>query len=233
MKKLENTLDNLQKELKLNFQDQELLQQAFTHRSFLNEEGKHRMSNERLEFLGDAILQFVVSRYLYRTYPKHQEGLLTNFRSSIVKTETLSGISSELNFGEYLYLSHGEEKGGGRKNSSLLADTFEAFLGALFLDQDVGAVESFLVRVLFPKIPHIIEIQLHADYKSRLQEIVQEYSDLPPTYKVIKTEGPDHAKRFWVTVVIKDKEHEVGTGKSKQEAEQNSAAKTLEQMGKL
>ena len=224
---------NLLKQLNLTFNKPSLLEQAFTHRSYLNEAGKNRESNERLEFLGDAILSFLVSLHLYHTYPKHPEGLLTNLRSSIVKTETLSETAQALNLGSYLFLSHGEEKSGGRTNPSLLADTFEALLAAVYLDKGLPEAERFLSVVLFPQIAEIIEKQLFSDYKSRLQEIVQEFSASAPTYRVVKTDGPDHAKHFWVIVVIDDKEKETGTGRSKQEAEQNAAYKTLEKMGKL
>lgn len=225
----QSLLDKLQ----ITFTNISLLEEAFTHRSYLNEAGKDRKSNERLEFLGDAILSFLVSHHLYLSYPHHPEGVLTNLRSTIVKTETLSSISDELKFGDYLLLSHGEEKGGGRHNPSLLADTFEAFLAALFMDQGLTAAKNFLKLILIPKIPEILANQLYADYKSKLQEIVQEYSKSPPTYKVVKTEGPDHAKLFWVMVVIDGDEKETGTGKSKQEAEQMAAAKTLEKMNKI
>lgn len=223
----------LLKKINFQFKNRALLEESFTHRSYLNEGGKERNSNERLEFLGDAVLSFLISKYLYAMYPDYPEGLLTNLRSTIVKTESLADIAGELDLGTYLYLSHGEEKGGGRNNPSLLADTFEAFLAAIFLDQGLAKASEFLENSFFPKIGQIIESQIHADYKSKLQEIVQEYTKAPPTYKVVKTEGPDHAKLFWVTVVIDGKEQEVGTGKSKQEAEQMSAAKTLEKMGKI
>lgn len=219
-------------QLNVTFKNPDLLTEAFTHRSFLNEAGKNRASNERLEFLGDAILSFLVSRYLYVTYPEQPEGILTNLRSTIVKTETLSDMAQKLSLGSFLFLSRGEEKGGGRTNPSLLADTFEALLGAIYLDQGLEAAERFLGAVLFPKIPEILASQLYTDYKSKLQEIVQEFSASPPTYKVVKTEGPDHAKNFWVTVVIDGREAEQGTGRSKQEAEQEAARRQLEKMGK-
>lgn len=224
---------SLLEKLDIQFKQPDLLFEAFTHRSYLNEGGRKLKSNERLEFLGDAILSFLVSHHLYTKYPQEPEGMLTNLRSSIVKTETLSSISQELLLGKYLMLSHGEEKGGGRTNPSLLADTFEAFLGAIFLDQGLAASEKFLGRFLFQKIPEILDKRLHTDFKSTLQEIVQEYSDFPPTYKVIKTEGPDHAKTFWVSVVIDGKEAQTGVGRSKQEAEQVAAQATLENMGKI
>ncbi len=219
--------------LGLSFHDLRLLEEAFTHRSYLNEAGKDRRSNERLEFLGDAILSFLISEYLFNTYSEYPEGVLTNIRSTIVKTETLASMAESLELGKYLFLSKGEEKGGGRSNPSLLADTFEALLGSLFVDQGLSAVKNFLSHILIPKVSEIVSRQLNTDYKSRLQELVQEFSPTPPTYKVIKALGPDHAKQFWVTVVVDAKEQEIGTGKSKQEAEQQAAAKTLEKMGKI
>jgi len=219
--------------LKVTFKNPQLLEEAFTHRSYLNEAGRARSSNERLEFLGDAILSFLVSHHLYDIYREHPEGILTNLRSTIVKTETLSDISQRLGFGQYLLLSKGEEKGGGRTNPSLLADTFEAFLGALFLDQGLTVAQKFLRQELFLLIPDILSKELNSDYKSKLQETVQEFSNMPPTYKVIKTEGPDHAKHFWVRVVVDGVEKEEGVGKSKQEAEQAAAAATLASMGKI
>jgi ribonuclease-3 len=227
-----NHFQPLLEKLKLEFKNQKLLVTAFTHRSYLNEGGKNLSSNERLEFLGDAVLSFLVSEYLYTRYPQHPEGDLTNLRSTVVKTETLSDISSGLQFGKYLLLSHGEEKGGGRTNPSLLADTFEAFLGAIFMDQGISKSRIFLGDVLFTKMASIIEAKLHTDFKSRLQEIVQVASDLPPTYRVTKTFGPDHAKQFWVTVVVDGIQKETGVGRSKQEAEQDAARLTLEKMGK-
>lgn len=224
---MNNHFQPLLDKLSLKFINADLLMESFTHRSYLNEGGKNRASNERLEFLGDAILSFLVSHHLFTLYPDLPEGKLTNFRSTIVKTETLSMLAGELAFGKYLLLSKGEEKGGGRTNSSLLADTFEAFLGAVFLDQGLDAAKQFLSQVLYPRIADILKTQLHSDYKSALQEIVQVDSNMPPVYKVVKTDGPDHAKTFWVVVVIDGKEYETGEGKSKQEAEQQAARLTL------
>jgi len=219
--------------LGVTFSDEQLLKTAFAHRSYLNEAGKDWESNERLEFLGDAILAYVVSAFLYRKYPEQPEGVLTNMRSTMVKTGTLASIAEELNFGSYLYLSKGELESGGASNPSLLADTFEAFLGALYLDQGLAAAEEFLNRILLARASQILDKQLNSDYKSKLQEIVQTFSRVAPTYRVTKTEGPDHAKTFWVAVVVDGMEKETGTGQSKQEAEQDAAAKTLEKMGKL
>ncbi len=226
-------IDKLEKSFKLNFSNKYLLTTAFTHRSYLNEAGKDLSSNERLEFLGDAILSFIVSSYLYQKYPSQKEGSLTNMRSTIVKTKTLAEIAKNLKFGDYLLLSRGEEDGGGRTNPSLLADTFEAFIGALYLDQGLDATQKFLNQILLSQVAQIMKKELHTDYKSQLQEVVQMFSKSAPTYKVVKTKGPDHAKSFWVTVVVDGIEKEVGTGQSKQDAEQQAAAKTLEKMGKL
>ncbi len=224
---------SLQKTIGIRFTNEEILKQAFMHRSYLNEHRQVRQSNERMEFLGDAILSFLTSKYLYLTYPTFPEGILTNIRSSLVKTASLGSIASELGFGEVLLLSRGEEESGGRKNPSLLADTFEAFLGAVFLDQGISAVEKFLETHLFPKAQSIVESKSYVDFKSLLQEIVQEKSRISPTYRVIKTEGPDHNKTFWVEATIAKQVIGRGTGKSKQQAEQNAAENALVEIEKF
>lgn len=223
---------DLQKTIGIQFKNVALLKQAFTHRSYLNENRQFPTSNERMEFLGDAILSFLTSHFLFQTYPNYPEGLLTNVRSSLVKTTSLGAIARELKFGELLFLSKGEEESGGRNNTSLLADTFEAFLGALFLDQGMRAVKGFLDAHLFPKASAIVREKAYVDFKSLLQEIVQEKSRISPTYRVKKTEGPDHAKIFWVEAVAGSAVIGSGIGKSKQEAEQQAAANALAGMGK-
>ena len=227
------TFETLQKTLGVTFTQQELLKQAFYHRSYLNEARHIKESNERLEFLGDAILSFLSSEYLYTTYPDYPEGTLTNIRSSIVKTQSLGNTAQELRFGELLFLSHGEEEGGGRKNISLLADSFEAFLGALYLDQGIVQAKMFLTNHLFPKIAHIIETKSYIDFKSYLQEIVQEDSKISPTYEVTHAEGPDHDRTFFISVKVNEQQLGKGQGKSKQEGEQAAAKDALEKMGKL
>lgn len=226
------TFDELQTNLNIHFKDEKLMHAAFVHRSYLNEVKEQRESNERLEFLGDAILSFLSSDYLYKKYPEYPEGTLTNIRSGLVKTKSLSETSKELGLGELLFLSRGEEDSGGRNNASLLADTFEALLGALYLDQGIEAARVFLERVLFPKVTNIVENKTYIDFKSLLQEIVQEESRISPTYTVIKTEGPDHAKTFWVEVLVGNTVLGQGMGKSKQEAQQAAAAQALEKRGK-
>lgn len=227
------TFEQLQKNIGFTFKNPELLKLAFIHRSYLNEDKKAKSSNERLEFLGDSILSFLTSRYLYLTYPQYPEGVLTNVRSALVKTKSLSDVAKGLKLGELLFLSHGEEDSGGRINDSLLADVFEALLGAIFLDSSIVEVETILTKFLFVHTPKIIESKSYIDYKSLLQEIIQENSRISPVYRVTKSEGPDHAKTFWVEVVAGDKVLGEGNGKSKQNAEQTAARSALEKMGKL
>ncbi len=223
---------DLSKTLKINFHNPDLLRLAFVHRSYLNEAKEARESNERLEFLGDAVLSFLTSHYLYQTYPNYPEGILTNIRSSLVKTKSLSDVAKQLHLGEMLFLSHGEEESGGRNNPSLLADVFEALLGAIFLDQDIDTCQRFLKTYLFSKTQDIVEKKTYVDYKSLLQEIIQEELRVSPVYRVVKSEGPDHAKTFWIEAFAGEKLIGSGNGRSKQEAEQAAAAAALEQIGK-
>lgn len=227
------TFEELQTTIGMQFQNPDLLKQAFFHRSYLNEAKHVRESNERLEFLGDAVLSFLTSDFLYASYPHYPEGTLTNIRSSLVKTTSLSRIAQTLSLGELLFLSHGEEDSGGRTNQSLLADTFEALLGAIYLDSGIEKAKQFLSNHLFPNAKEIVEKKTYVDYKSLLQEIIQEQSRISPTYRVIKSEGPDHAKIFWMEAVAGDKNLATGSGKSKQEAEQEAAYNALEKMGKI
>lgn len=227
------TFDELQKSTNINFSNKGLLRQAFIHRSFLNEDKTTRESNERLEFLGDAILSFCTSQFLYKTYPNYPEGTLTNIRSSLVKTTSLSDAAKNLHLGDLLLLSHGEEDSGGRNNLSLLADCFEALLGAIYLDQGIDVVRTFLETHLFPNAQTIIDQKSYIDYKSLLQEIIQEESRISPTYRVTKSEGPDHAKTFWIDAVVGEKILGSGEGKSKQEAESDAAKNALEKTGRL
>ena len=218
----------LLKELGITAKSEPLIKQAFIHRSYLNEAKKNLESNERLEFLGDSILSYLVSDYLYRTFPSFPEGQLTNLRSSMVKTGTLAEISGELHLGTHLVLSRGEEEGGGRKNISILADTFEAFLGALYIDQGIAPGIKILERFLFPKLTQIMKHKLYKDAKSSFQEIVQEQVKASPEYKVMEEKGPDHAKIFTVGVYVDKKLRGKGLGKSKQEAETAAAYQALE-----
>lgn len=227
------TFDQLQETIGVTFKDQNLLKQAFYHRSYLNEAKQIKHSNERLEFLGDAVLSFLTSRFLYESYPDYPEGILTNVRSSLVKTTMLSEIASTLKLGELLFLSHGEEASGGRTNQSLLADVFEALLGAMFLDQGIEVCKQYLSTYVFPRAEGIVQNKAYIDYKSYLQEIIQQDSRVSPTYEVVRSEGPDHARTFWVEAHAGGVLLGSGSGKSKQEAEQAAALASLEKKGKI
>lgn len=211
------------------FHNQLLLTTALTHRSALNEHlSAASESNERLEFLGDAVLELASSRFLFDAYPDRPEGDLTSFRSALVKTTTLAQVAKDLSLGQQLFMSKGEERGGGRENDSLLADTFEAVLGALYLDQGYQAALDFLQLHLFPKFESIFQQGLYKDPKSTLQERAQARGFAAPEYQVIKEEGPDHDKSFTVAVVINGTSYAQGSGKSKQQAHQAAAEQALE-----
>ncbi len=225
---MSNNVQKLEQALNLQFKNSRLLEEALVHRSYLNENTNKTISNERLEFLGDAVLELLVSKYLYTHYPEFSEGKLTNLRSSVVNTKSLAEIAQSINLGDYLRLSKGEEISGGRSNKSLLADVFEAVLGAMFLDQGLAPVEVFLENHLLPLIDNIVKTGEYNDYKSILQEKVQEKHRVTPLYKVFKEEGPDHDKTFFSAVYIENKKLGEGSGKSKQEAEQEAARSDLE-----
>ncbi len=227
-----NDFSNLSKTLGISFKNKNLIRQAFVHRSFLNETDEIPTSNERLEFLGDSILSFLVSDYLYLHYPDFPEGELTNIRSSLVKTATLAEVSRKLGLGNYLMLSKGEEEGGGRQNTSILADTFEALLGAIYLDQGLTKVRELVENFLFPCLSTILSQKTYKDAKSVFQELVQDKIKISPVYKVLAESGPDHAKEFKVGVFVNNVLHGEGSGKSKQEAEMKAAKAALEKWRK-
>lgn len=212
------------------FNNQKLFIQAFTHRSYLNETKEKTESNERLEFLGDSIVSFVVSEYLFQQYPQFNEGLLTNLRSLLVNTKSLASLAKELNFGKLLRLSKGEEESMGRQNQSLLADCFEAYIGALFLDQGIDAVKLFLSETLLCRADEFVKKNALKDPKSLLQEQAQAQKLISPVYKVLKEEGPAHSKIFTIGVYVEDKLLGKGKGKSKQVAEEDAAEEALEKM---
>lgn len=214
------------------FKNPKLFSQAFIHRSYLNESKEHVESNERLEFLGDSILSFVVSDHLYKTYPDFDEGILTNLRSLVVNTKSLAKTAKRLGFGDSLMLSKGEEDSKGRENDSILANTFEAVIGAMFMDQGIESVRTFLFKVLIPEIEVYVEKKVFKDPKSLLQEYVQARKQNSPAYKVLHEEGPAHAKHFTIGVFVQDQLVGQGQGKSKQEAEEHAAEQALEKIGK-
>lgn len=205
-----------------------IYKQAFTHRSYLNESNTKEGSNERLEFLGDAVLSFITSSYLYEERVFDNEGDLTNLRSYIVKTESLSKAAKSLNLGKFLRLSKGEELTGGRENIQLLANTYEALLGAIYLDQGLKEASEFVYKTLIPYFQKEINSGPPKDAKSRLQELAQEITKQSPKYKIIKTSGPDHAKKFSVGVYLQGKLIGQGEGMSKQVAEEKAALMGLE-----
>ncbi|MFQ5661654.1 MAG: ribonuclease III [Candidatus Paceibacteria bacterium] len=213
----------------ITFKDKDLLMQAFLHRSYLNENKGLKMDhNERLEFLGDAVLELVVTEYLYSKYPKKPEGDLTSYRAALVNTSTLSTVATGLSMNDYLLLSKGEAKDTGRARQYILANTFEAFVGALYLDQGYEKAKDFIAQNLFPLTDEIVEKGLWQDAKSRFQEIAQEKENTTPQYKTVQEIGPDHAKNFVVGVYLNEEEVGKGEGKSKQEAEQAAAQNALE-----
>jgi ribonuclease-3 len=215
--------------LNLEFTNKALLQRALTHRSYLNENPDYPLEdNERLEFLGDAVLDFITGEYLYHRFPEMAEGRLTNLRSALVRTERLAHYAVQLNLGEFLFLGRGEEDSGGRKRPAILCDAFEALIGALYLDQGIEAVQKFVQKIIEPSLVEILASDADKDAKSQLQEIAQSHFQLTPTYRTIKEQGPDHAKEFTVEAVIGDKIYGVGEGFSKQSAAQAAAQRALD-----
>jgi ribonuclease-3 len=216
----------------LNFGNKELLKTAFVHSSYVNEVGDESQDdNERLEFLGDMILGFVVSEMLYCRYPEAREGELTAMRAGLVKREALARFARRLNLGDFLFLGHGEEESGGRKRSATLCATFEAVVGAIYLDLGMDAVRSFVLPVVSIDLERETREALHKDPKSRLQEWSQGKFGALPRYKQVDHTGPDHAKTFMFQVIIQDVRHGVGQGASKQEASQAAAAMALNRLG--
>ncbi|MBO2534538.1 MULTISPECIES: ribonuclease III [Rummeliibacillus] len=213
----------LQDQLKLHFDNPNLLYNAFTHSSFVNEHRRKLFEdNERLEFLGDAVLELTVSKFLFLKFPKMTEGELTKLRAAMVCEPSLVIFANELNFGRYVLLGKGEEITGGRERPALLADCFEAFIGALYLDQGLETVVGFLEQVVFPKVElgafsHVM------DFKSQLQEMVQQNNSGTLHYEIIKENGPAHNRTFVSQVLLNNQELGVGNGKSKKEAEQKAA----------
>lgn len=218
-----------------NFKNKSLLEQAFIHRSYLNElRGKKNVksldSNERLEFLGDSVIALLTSEFLYKKFSNLAEGKLTNLRSFLVKTQTLSKVARELSLGQYLKLSRGEQNAG-PDNPTLLANTFEAVVGAIFLDGGLKTAKTFLTQVLFPKIHEGIDTYyIYKDNKSLLQETIQKDKKATPIYKVLASEGPDHKRIFTVGVFVERRLLGKGRGISKQEAEQAAAAAALQNL---
>ncbi len=214
------------------FKDQQLLEQAFTHRSYLNENrtagAEH---NERLEFLGDAVLELVVTEFLYAKYPEKPEGELTSYRAALVNTQSISEAATNLGMNDYMLLSRGESRDTGRARMIILANAFEALIGAIHLDQGYDAAKQFIAEQLFHKTDDVVSKKLWQDAKSKFQEISQEKAGATPTYQMLDQSGPDHDKTFLVGVYIRDERVATGEGRSKQEAEQAAAEKALQAKG--
>lgn len=223
---MNQNLTKLQDLIGYQFKNPSLLATALTHRSCLNEPDV-KESNERLEFLGDAVLELVITNFLYHQRPADPEGILTAARSAVVKTQSLSTIAKTINLGEYLKMSRGEAASGGRENPSLLEDAFESLVGAIYEDGGLESASTFLYKYIIPFAKEILTTNQLKDAKSLLQEKVQSMGYNSPTYKVISEKGPDHNKIFQVEVVVNNQPKGVGTGKSKQEAEQQAAQVTL------
>lgn len=221
------SLDSLEKKIKIDFKKKELLKRAFIHRSYLNETKEELVSNERLEFLGDAVLEFVVSLYLYQKYAKLAEGKLTALRSHLVCTSTLFMVAKELELGDYLFLSKGEEESKGRENQSILANTVEALIGAIYLDRGLETARKFIKKNILSKTKIFLEKGVTYDYKSKFQEKVQAKTKKSPFYKVLCEKGPDHKKEFKVAVLVDGEVYGIGKGGSKQRAEQQAAKEAL------
>ncbi len=216
------------------FKDKKLLEQAFIHRSYINETSGNKLShNERLEFLGDAVLELVVTDFLYKKYPGCDEGELTAYRSALVNANIVGEVAAEINMNEYLLLSKGESKDTGKARTYILANTYEAYVGALYLDQGYDFAESFISKTLLIKIEKIVKQKLWRDAKSLVQEKAQEYVGLTPSYKVLHEAGPDHDKHFTIGIFFGNDRIAEGKGKSKQEAEQVAARNALENKGWL
>jgi len=212
----------------VDFKDKNLLRQAFTHRSYLNENPSLGLEqNERLEFLGDAVLELAITEYLYKKYPKKTEGEMTALRAALVNSITLSEIANSLNIGDLMLLSKGEAKSLGKARQYILANAFEALLGAIYLNGGYEETFSFLEKNLFGKIEEVIEKKLWIDAKSLFQEKAQELESATPSYKVLAESGPDHEKVFTMGVFLGDELIAEGKGDSKQEAEQDAARKAL------
>lgn len=231
-----DNINSLEQKIKIIFKNKKLLTEALTHRSYLNENGNSKNihnHNERLEFLGDAVLELVVTEFLYDRYKDFSEGTLTSLRSALVKTESLAFEASRINLGEHIFMSKGEEQTGGRTRPYILANSLEALIGAIYLDRGYQEAFEFIKRYICYKIEDIIKQRLDIDSKTKFQEIAQESTKITPFYDLLNSSGPDHNKTFEMGVYLNNFLFGKGYGKSKQEAEQNAATEALKNWEKL
>ena len=223
-------IGNLEKIIDVKFKNIDLLKQALTHRSYLNEHPDFKIGhNERLEFLGDAVLEIIVTEFLFVNFPDKPEGELTNWRASLVNAKMLYQVASELGFEKYLMLSKGESRDRDSKaRQYILANSVEAIIGAIYLDQGIEPAKRFIFKNIVKNLDDIVKRKAYVDPKSRFQEVSQEVCGITPSYKVLKEEGPDHAKKFTVGLFLDEELVAIGDGTSKQEAQTNAAEKGLE-----
>jgi len=226
-----NNLAELEERMEITFDKMELLELAFVHKSFINENSGVIESNERLEFLGDAVLELVVTQYLYNTYPDTNEGVLTNWRSALVKGKNLAHVARGLKLGSHLKLSKGEDSSGGRDKDYILANTTEAVIGAIYLDKGYEVAKGFIDRYIIRYLDDIIAQGLHIDAKSHVQELTQDKIGVTPHYTLIDESGPDHSKIFLMGIYFGDDLVGQGKGQSKQAAEQEAARDALTKKG--
>jgi len=225
-------LNRLQKNLKLKFKDKSLLNRALTHRSYVNEYRTGLKDNERLEYLGDSVLAVVINEYLFKRYEDYPEGNLAKIKSAVVSETTLAKVAAEINLGSFLLMGKGEERSGGRERSSILANTFEAVLGAIYLDSGLKESKRYILSLLKSHIERIDKLSYLRDPKTALQEYVQGKFKERPLYEVVDETGPDHSKQFTVKLSIKGREVSHGIGSSKRKAEMDAAKKILQDIWK-
>ncbi|HBH46675.1 MAG: ribonuclease III [Candidatus Jacksonbacteria bacterium RIFOXYC2_FULL_44_29] len=227
---MEKDLSPLENKLRVRFNNHNFLRQSLVHKSYINENPSFTLDhNERLEFLGDAVLELIVTEYLFKHYPRTPEGEMTNWRAALVNSTMLAQLAEEFNLYKYLYLSKGEKKDQNPKAKQyILANAFEALIGALYLDQGLDTAKDFIIKNIVSKLANILKNKLYLDPKTRFQESAQEQETVTPTYKVLKEEGPDHAKTFTIGVYLKDELVAIGQGLSKQEAQVEAALKALQ-----
>jgi len=227
-----NGIDSLQTRIGYVFKNIKLLEQALTHRSYLNENPSWELGhNERLEFLGDAVLELVVTEHLYGVFPESPEGEMTNWRAALVNATMLAHISQEFDLNEFMRLSRGEARDQGRARQYILANAMEALIGAIYLDSGYGAAKIFIEKFVLSHLNEVLEKRLYRDAKSTLQEMAQDHVGATPTYKVLDEWGPDHARQFRIGVFLNDELAGQGEGPSKQDAQQAAAEDALKKKG--